>query len=93
MALRVKSEPIVILDPQEQMLLDLKNTIAELRSENKRMAEALSGLSQGLSAEEVLRSLMDPNIPPVRPSLNVVHFALGAKDAERVDELNGWYQG
>lgn len=64
MALRVKSEPIIILDPHEQMIFDLKNTIAELRSENQRMADALFHISEGMDARTVLAQLTDPNIPP-----------------------------
>ena len=64
MALRVKSEPIVILDPAEQMVLDLKNTIAELRSENNRMAEALGAISEGMEPGSVLAQLADPGISP-----------------------------
>jgi hypothetical protein len=66
MALRVKSEPIVILDPAEQMVLDLKNTIAELRNENNRMAEALEAISEGMEPSAVLAQLADPGVSPAQ---------------------------
>ena len=41
LALNVKSQPVVILDPQDQMILDLHATIKALRDDNRQLAEQL----------------------------------------------------
>ena len=35
MALRVRSKPVLLLDPQDQLVVDLKHTIKQLRTENQ----------------------------------------------------------
>lgn len=47
LAQNVKSDPIVIRDPQDQLVLDLKRTIMELRSENQKLAHQLSAIASG----------------------------------------------
>eukprot|EP00232_Nephroselmis_pyriformis_P019793 CAMPEP_0182887266 /NCGR_PEP_ID=MMETSP0034_2-20130328/20720_1 /TAXON_ID=156128 /ORGANISM="Nephroselmis pyriformis, Strain CCMP717" /LENGTH=441 /DNA_ID=CAMNT_0025020625 /DNA_START=24 /DNA_END=1345 /DNA_ORIENTATION=+ len=49
LALHVQSKPVVILDPADQLVLDLKNTISQLRNENRSLASELKKLA------------MDPN--------------------------------
>ena len=41
MALRVKCNPLCILDPQDKLVLNLRGTISKLRSENKQLSTAL----------------------------------------------------
>ena len=41
MALRVKCNPLCILDPQDKLVLNLRGTITKLRSENKQLSTAL----------------------------------------------------
>ena len=41
MALRVKCNPLCILDPQDKLVLNLRGTISKLRSENKQLSSAL----------------------------------------------------
>jgi len=50
LALNVKSQPIVILDPQDQMILDLHATIKALRDDNRQLAEQLSAAMNGAPA-------------------------------------------
>eukprot|EP00195_Chlamydomonas_chlamydogama_P013464 CAMPEP_0202909328 /NCGR_PEP_ID=MMETSP1392-20130828/49024_1 /ASSEMBLY_ACC=CAM_ASM_000868 /TAXON_ID=225041 /ORGANISM="Chlamydomonas chlamydogama, Strain SAG 11-48b" /LENGTH=1054 /DNA_ID=CAMNT_0049599039 /DNA_START=77 /DNA_END=3241 /DNA_ORIENTATION=+ len=59
MALRIKSEPVVLLDPQDQLVLDLRNTIRELQAENRQLAASLQQLSSGCDVNAVLSSLPD----------------------------------
>ncbi|PNH07917.1 Chromosome-associated kinesin KIF4, partial [Tetrabaena socialis] len=59
MALRIKAEPVVLLDPQDQLVLDLRKTIIELRMENRQLAGALSQLSAGVDPYAVLQALPD----------------------------------
>lgn len=40
-ALRVKSNPMIVLDPKECFVLGLKKTIRRLKSENARLSEEL----------------------------------------------------
>ena len=41
MALRVKCNPLCILDPQDKLVLNLRGTISKLRSQNKQLSSAL----------------------------------------------------
>lgn len=41
MALRVKSNPLCILDPQDKLVLNLRGTISKLRNQNKQLSTAL----------------------------------------------------
>ena len=41
MALRVKCNPLCILDPQDKLVLNLRGTITKLRSQNKQLSSAL----------------------------------------------------
>ena len=41
MALRVKCNPLCILDPQDKLVLNLRGTISKLRSQNKQLSTAL----------------------------------------------------
>ena len=44
MALRVRSKPVLLLDPQDQLVVDLKHTIKQLRTENQARAHRSSSL-------------------------------------------------
>lgn len=41
MALRVKCNPLCILDPQDKLVLNLRDTITKLKSQNKQLSSAL----------------------------------------------------
>jgi len=41
MALRVKCNPLCILDPQDKLVLNLRGTISKLRSQNQQLSTAL----------------------------------------------------
>mmetsp|Transcript_24646 Transcript_24646/g.67171 ORF Transcript_24646/g.67171 Transcript_24646/m.67171 type:complete len:806 (+) Transcript_24646:283-2700(+) len=57
MATRIKAEPVVLMDPQDQLVLELRNTIRQLREDNRQLAMAMSQLSSGGDAEAVLSGL------------------------------------
>ncbi|GIL67866.1 hypothetical protein Vafri_21146 [Volvox africanus] len=57
MATRIKAEPVVLLDPQDQLVLNLRKTITQLREENRQLAGALQQLSLGADASAVLAAL------------------------------------
>ncbi|GLC51703.1 hypothetical protein PLESTB_000530800 [Pleodorina starrii] len=57
MATRIKAEPVVLLDPQDQLVLDLRKTILQLREENRQLAGALQQLSGGADPSAVLAGL------------------------------------
>ncbi|EFJ44812.1 kinesin-like protein [Volvox carteri f. nagariensis] len=59
-ATRIKAEPVVLLDPQDQLVLDLRKTINQLREENRQLAGALQQLSLGADASAVLATLPEP---------------------------------
>eukprot|EP00798_Chlamydomonas_sp_ICE-L_P011646 gene11646-34355_t len=54
MALRIKSEPVMLLDPLDQLVLDLRNTIRSLQTENRQLAASLQLLSSGADVETVV---------------------------------------
>lgn len=41
MALRVKCNPLCILDPQDKLVLNLRGTITKLKQENQQLSTAL----------------------------------------------------
>ena len=45
-AKNIKNKPVVLLDPQQQMVSELKKEIDQLRAENKALRDALLGQSQ-----------------------------------------------
>lgn len=47
MALRVKCNPLCILDPQDKLVLNLRGTISKLRSQNKQLSSALQRSRSG----------------------------------------------
>ena len=49
LALHVFSEPVVILDPQDQLIVDLRKEIQSLRSENRKMAGQLSSIESQMT--------------------------------------------
>ena len=51
LAQNVKSDPVVIHDPQDQLVIDLRKTIAELRDQNKKLAVQLRGLTTATPGE------------------------------------------
>ncbi|KAG2440414.1 hypothetical protein HYH02_010302 [Chlamydomonas schloesseri] len=59
MATRIKAEPVVLLDPQDALVLELRKTITELRNENRTLAGALQQLSNGIEPGAVLAGLPD----------------------------------
>ncbi|KAG2446251.1 hypothetical protein HXX76_000843 [Chlamydomonas incerta] len=59
MATRIKAEPVVLLDPQDALVLELRKTITELRQENRTLAGALQQLSSGVEPGAVLAALPD----------------------------------
>ena len=58
LAQKVKSDPVVIRAPQDQLVLDLRQTILDLKTENRRLASQLTALTipggpaMGLGAAE-----------------------------------------
>lgn len=49
LALRVKSKPVVILDPADQLVMELRSTIRDLRADNKRLSSQMERLiSEGI---------------------------------------------
>jgi hypothetical protein len=44
LALRVKSKPVIILDPADQLVVDLRSTINDLKSDNKRLSSQMDRL-------------------------------------------------
>ncbi|GFR41524.1 hypothetical protein Agub_g2220 [Astrephomene gubernaculifera] len=57
MATRIKAEPVVLLDPQDQLVLDLRKVISQLRQENRQLASALHQMSQGADPNSVIWTL------------------------------------
>lgn len=41
LALRVRSQPVLLLDPADQLVIDLRNTIKELKNENQVRLERM----------------------------------------------------
>lgn len=44
-ALHIKSEPVVVLDPHDQLVVDLRSTIVQLKVENRKLAHALKDMA------------------------------------------------
>eukprot|EP00775_Hariotina_reticulata_P004387 gene4387-4641_t len=59
MALRIKSEPVLMMDPQDQMVLDMRGTIKMLQEDCRSLASALNQMTKGVDVEAVLQ-----NLPP-----------------------------
>lgn len=61
-ALHIRSEPVVVLDPHDQLVWDLKSTIVQLRAENRKLAKALQMVAEGKELEDALESAEGPNL-------------------------------
>lgn len=59
-ALHIKSEPVVVLDPHDQLVVDLKSTIVQLKAENRKLAKALKEMADvsGGGLENMIDSLL-----------------------------------
>ncbi|KXZ56177.1 hypothetical protein GPECTOR_1g152 [Gonium pectorale] len=57
LASRIKAEPVVLLDPQDQLVVDLRKVISQLRQENAQLATALQQLSLGADPAAVMAAL------------------------------------
>lgn len=52
LAQNVKSDPVILHDPQDQLVIDLRKTILELKAENKKLAVQLSQLTSDMPLSE-----------------------------------------
>lgn len=52
-AIGIKSEPQVVLDPHDKLIVDLKQTITKLREENSNLAATLSRIRENSEVENV----------------------------------------
>ncbi|GAX75527.1 hypothetical protein CEUSTIGMA_g2970.t1 [Chlamydomonas eustigma] len=63
-ALRIKAAPVVLLDPQDKLVMDLRNTIKQLQADNRTLAGSLQQLTSGADLVEVIESLPEKLRPP-----------------------------
>ncbi|DBA74159.1 hypothetical protein WJX77_004162 [Trebouxia sp. C0004] len=70
MALRVKCNPLCILDPQDKLVLNLRGTISKLRSQNKQLSTALqrSRSHSGDGSDRDPEFEHEPNIWEAKPN-------------------------
>lgn len=77
-AKKIRTKPIVVMDPREALILSLKREIGALNSENEHLRSALHFTSENVSRIET-PSNMERRIIPEAPKI----------DLERVTELEG----
>ncbi|KAL6765849.1 P-loop containing nucleoside triphosphate hydrolase protein [Haematococcus lacustris] len=59
MAQRIKSRPVILLDPQDALVMELRDTIRALREENRQLATAMAALTSGADTATILAALPD----------------------------------
>ncbi|GFH09310.1 kinesin motor domain-containing protein [Haematococcus lacustris] len=93
MAQRIKSRPVILLDPQDALVMELRDTIRALREENRQLATAMAALTSGADTATILAALPDSlrlaaarngmgSAPPGQPSPHQLQGADEAPDLQ-----------